>query len=132
MYYDKTKQRTEAYIGTFGMDEQDQTELASVRRMVTNLNKDLKNMGYFYRYYVKAQARGHRQGQRWQGHGDGVPRRLFHHFNAGARGGKLRSDSRQMPQSRLPTLARGRPDTHGCQRQGIVRGLRILHPPQPS
>jgi hypothetical protein len=62
MYYDKTKQRTEAYIGTFGMDEQDQTELASVRRMVTNLNRDLKEQGYFYRYYVKAQARGHRQG----------------------------------------------------------------------
>lgn len=62
MYYDKTKQRTDAYIGTFGMDEQDQTELASVRRMVTNLNKDLKNMGYNYRYYVKAQGRGYRQG----------------------------------------------------------------------
>ena len=62
MYYDKTKQRTEAYIGTFGMDEQDQIELASVRCMVKNLNKDLKNMGYFYRYYVKAQGRGHRMG----------------------------------------------------------------------
>ena len=62
MYYDKTKQRTESYIGTFGMDEQDQTELASIRRMVTNLNKDLKNMGYDYRYYVKAHGRGHRMG----------------------------------------------------------------------
>ena len=26
------------------------------------LNKDLKNMGYNYRYYVKAHGRGHRQG----------------------------------------------------------------------
>ena len=62
MYYDKTKHRTDTYIGTFGMDEQDQTELASIRRMVTNLNKDLKNMGYDYRYYVKAHGRGHRMG----------------------------------------------------------------------
>lgn len=62
MYFDKTKLRSDSYIGTYGMDEQDQVELASVRRMVTNLNKDLKNMGYNYRYYVKAHGRGHRQG----------------------------------------------------------------------
>ena len=62
MYFDKTKKRTEAYIGTFGMDEQDQQELASVRRMVKNLNRDLKEQGYFHRYYVKAQGRGHRMG----------------------------------------------------------------------
>ena len=62
MYFDKTKLRSDSYVGTFGMDEQDQTELASVRRMVTNLNKYLKNMGYNYRYYVKAHGRGHRQG----------------------------------------------------------------------
>jgi|TARA_B100001287_G_scaffold258593_1_gene245106 hypothetical protein len=67
MYFDKTKKRAESYIGTFGMDEQDQTELASVRRMVKNLNRDLKNMGYMYRYYVKAHGRGHRQGvYKWQ------------------------------------------------------------------
>ena len=50
MYYDKTKQRTDTYIGTFGMDEQDQTELASIRRMVTNLNKDLKNINKHFLY----------------------------------------------------------------------------------
>ena len=62
MYYDKTKLRSDSYVGTFGMDDQDQTELESIRRMVSNLNKDLKNLGYDYRYYVKAHGRGHRQG----------------------------------------------------------------------
>ena len=64
MYIDTSKERTDAYVGTFGMDENDQKELRQIRKMVTNLNKDLKDFGYSYRYYVKAQARGHRQGVR--------------------------------------------------------------------
>ncbi len=69
MIYDKSKTRTDAYIGTFGMDDADQDELKSIRRMVTNINKDLKKQGYLYQYYVKAQGRGPRLGNRayWQG-----------------------------------------------------------------
>jgi hypothetical protein len=42
MYIDNSKSRTDAYVGTFGMDDQDQQELQQIRKMVTNLNKDLK------------------------------------------------------------------------------------------
>lgn len=63
MYIDTSKARTHAYVGTFGMDEQDQQELQQIRKMVTNLNKDLKMFGYNYRYYVKAQGRGPRLGK---------------------------------------------------------------------
>lgn len=64
MHIDTSKTRTDAYIGTFDMDDQSQNELQQIRKMVTNLNKDLKKFGYDYRYYVKAQARGYRQGIR--------------------------------------------------------------------
>jgi hypothetical protein len=54
--------RTDAYIGTFVKDAKDDMEqLASIRRMVINLNKDLKAFGYEYRYYVKCQGRGARR-----------------------------------------------------------------------
>ena len=46
MYIDTSKERTDAYVGTFGMDENDQKELRQIRKMVTNLNKDLKDFGY--------------------------------------------------------------------------------------
>lgn len=64
MHIDTSKPRTDAYVGTFGMDEQGQKELQQIRKMVTNLNRDLKEFGYNYRYYVKAQGRGYRQGVR--------------------------------------------------------------------
>jgi hypothetical protein len=61
MKIDTSKPRTDAYIGTFNFDEQDQMELKQIRKMVTNLNKDLKKFGYDYRYYVKLQGRGPRR-----------------------------------------------------------------------
>jgi len=61
MYIDTSTSRTEAYIGTFGLDPQSQQELKQIRKMVTNLNKDLKKFGYDYRYYVKCQGRGPRK-----------------------------------------------------------------------
>lgn len=56
--------RTDCYIGTFTTSDEDQAELRQIRKMVTNLNKDLKHFGYDYRYYVKCQGRGHRYGVR--------------------------------------------------------------------
>jgi len=61
MKIDTSKPRTDAYIGTFDFSEQDQKELSQIRKMVTNLNKDLKKLGYDYRYYVKCQGRGPRR-----------------------------------------------------------------------
>jgi hypothetical protein len=58
MYIDTSKERSSAYIGTFNMDESDQKELKQIRKMVKNLNKDLKEFGYDYSYYVKCQGRG--------------------------------------------------------------------------
>ncbi len=60
MMHIDTRGRTDAYVGTFGLTESDQSELKQIRRMVTNLNKDLKHFGYDYRYYVKCQGRGPR------------------------------------------------------------------------
>jgi len=55
--------RTDSYVGTFDCsNESDMNELKGVRRMVKNLNKDLRDSGYENQYYVKAQGRGHRRG----------------------------------------------------------------------
>ena len=62
MYLDK--KRTDAYLGTFDCKSaSDMDELAGLRRMVTNLNKDLKKSGLTEQYYVKAQGRGPRLGR---------------------------------------------------------------------
>jgi|TARA_R100000482_G_scaffold61062_1_gene22369 hypothetical protein len=61
MMHIDTRGRTDAYVGTFGLTESDQNELKQIRKMVTNLNKDLKQFGYHYRYYVKCQGRGPRK-----------------------------------------------------------------------
>ena len=50
--------RSDAYVGTFNFTDEDQSELSQIRKIVKNLNKDLKNFGYHYRYYVKLQGRG--------------------------------------------------------------------------
>lgn len=64
MYIQIENTRTDCYIGTFNKSESDLDELKTIRRIVTNLNKDLKAMGYAYRYYVKCQGRGPRRGVR--------------------------------------------------------------------
>jgi hypothetical protein len=50
--------RSNAYVGTFNFTDEDQNELSQIRKIVRNLNKDLKQFGYHYRYYVKLQGRG--------------------------------------------------------------------------
>lgn len=59
-----SENRTDAYIGTFSKHEEDQKLLQQIRNWVSVLNKDLKEFGYDYRYYVKCQGRGHRRGVR--------------------------------------------------------------------
>ena len=55
--------RTDSYIGTFDCSNSaDMDELKGVRRMVKNLNKDLRDSGYEAKYRVSARGRGHRQG----------------------------------------------------------------------
>lgn len=58
MVVDTSTQRSAAYLGTFNMTPEDMLEVKQIRKMVSNLNKDLKNFGYNYRYYVKLQGRG--------------------------------------------------------------------------
>jgi len=56
--------RTDAYIGTFYKnDENDMEQLAAVRKIVSNINADLRKLGHAkYQFYVKCQGRGHRLG----------------------------------------------------------------------
>ena len=58
--------RTDAYIGTFYKnDENDMEQLTAVRKMVSNINADLRKLGPAeYQFYVKCQGRGHRLGVR--------------------------------------------------------------------
>jgi hypothetical protein len=60
-----SKDRTDAYIGTFDYaSADDMLQLEEVRSMVKNMNKMLREDGYDYSFYVKCQGRGHRQGVR--------------------------------------------------------------------
>ena len=60
-----SKDRTDSYIGTFHYgDADDMLQLAEVRSMVKNMNKDLRKANMDYQFYVKCQGRGHRQGVR--------------------------------------------------------------------
>lgn len=58
--------RTDAYVGTFEKNnEEDMRQLAVVRKIVSNMNKDLRSWGTNnYQFYVKCQGRGHRRGVR--------------------------------------------------------------------
>ena len=57
--------RTDAYVGTFEKNnEEDMRQLAVVRKIVSNMNKDLRQWGTKYQFYVKCQGRGHRRGVR--------------------------------------------------------------------
>jgi len=60
-----SKNRTDAYIGTFDYGSaDDMLQLEEVRGMVKNMNKMLREDGYDYSFYVKCQGRGPRQGVR--------------------------------------------------------------------
>ena len=60
-----SKNRTDAYIGTFDYGSaDDMLQLEEVRGMVKNMNKMLREDGYDYRFRVKCQGRGHRHGVR--------------------------------------------------------------------
>jgi len=51
-------ERTDSYIGTFHYESaEDMLQLGEVRKMVTNMNKDLKRGGFEHRFYVKSQGR---------------------------------------------------------------------------
>ena len=55
--------RTNSYIGTFSKENKDDMEqLDTVRKIVSNLNKDLRIAGKDYQFYVKCQGRGSRLG----------------------------------------------------------------------
>ena len=55
--------RTDSYIGTFFKENKDDMEqLDTVRKIVSNLNKDLRTAGKDYQFYVKCQGRGSRLG----------------------------------------------------------------------
>ena len=56
--------RTNSYIGTFYKNNKsDMEQLAAVRKIVSNLNKDLRELGSSkYQFYVKCQGRGSRLG----------------------------------------------------------------------
>ena len=50
--------RTDSYIGTFSKENKDDMEqLDTVRKIVSNLNKDLRIAGKDYQFYVKCQGR---------------------------------------------------------------------------
>jgi len=52
--------RSDSYIGTFyKKDKSDMEQLVTVRKIVSNLNKDLKRAGKNYQFYVKCQGHGH-------------------------------------------------------------------------
>ena len=54
-----------SYIGTFHYESaDDMLQLEEVRKMVTKMNKMLREDGYDYRFRVKCQGRGHRHGVR--------------------------------------------------------------------
>ena len=60
-----SKDRTDAYIGTFDYaSADDMLQLQEVRNMVKNMNKSLREANMDYQFYVKCQGRGHRQGVR--------------------------------------------------------------------
>lgn len=53
-----SEDRTDAYIGTFYYeDAADMLQLQEVRKMVSNLNKSLKEDGYRYRFKVSLRGR---------------------------------------------------------------------------
>jgi len=67
MMIDTSSERSKAYLGTFNVNDEDMLEVNQIRKMVSNLNRDLKAFGYQYRYYVKLQGRGPRPSPRyWQ------------------------------------------------------------------
>ena len=67
MMIDTSSERSKAYLGTFNVNDEDMLEVRQIRKMVSNLNRDLKAFGYQYRYYVKLQGRGPRPNPRyWQ------------------------------------------------------------------
>jgi len=60
-----SKDRTDAYIGTFDYaSADDMLQLQEVRNIIKNMNKSLREANMDYQFYVKCQGRGHRQGVR--------------------------------------------------------------------
>ncbi len=56
--YSRTAKAGSSFIGTFYKDDPtDMHQLDNVRKMVSNMNKDLKNAGKNYQFYVKCQGR---------------------------------------------------------------------------
>lgn len=61
----KNTRESNSYVGTFNLEDPVEVkEIENIRAIVKHLNKDLKQNGYFYRFYVKLQGRGYRQGVR--------------------------------------------------------------------
>ena len=56
--YNRTARWGSSFIGTFYFDDaDDMNQLENVRKMVSNMNKDLKVAGKDYKFYVKCQGR---------------------------------------------------------------------------
>ena len=59
--YSRASKMGTSFIGTFYYDDpSDMHQLDNVRKMVSNMNKDLKSANKDYQFYVKCQGRGPR------------------------------------------------------------------------
>ena len=86
--YNRTARYGSSFIGTFYFDDaDDMNQLENVRKMVSNMNKDLKVAGKDYKFYVKCQGRGPRtkpsilDGRGFRGYDQSLPLRHATHMD---------------------------------------------------